>query len=193
MGGKKKSELWRIILKLLYLDKYFGPSAFLSCPIQELVFLGEQRMLPAALSPHSVLNTLWGPFSSVFQHFAKNYIYPPTSLQPFQAEPMSSQRLEHVKCYIKMWNNITSQPYSQNLQCLKERGWGGSLQTGISKWGAEEGHSQQNSSHVQGLQTSLCLWALHGQRCWELSRPVHSTSASMQNIFNKYSLHGKYV
>lgn len=54
----------------------------------------------------------------------KSNNYPPTSLRSCQAESMSSQCLRCVKCHIKMWNNITSQPYSQNLHYLEERGWG---------------------------------------------------------------------
>lgn len=62
-------------------------------------------------------------FSGILQGDKSNN-YPPTSRQPCQAESMSSQCLGHVKFYIKIWNNITSQPYSQNLHCLEERGWG---------------------------------------------------------------------
>lgn len=189
MRGKKKSELWRIILKLLYLEKHCSPSAFhrpflslpASCPIQELVFLDEQRMIPAALNPHP-LDTLWGQFSSVFQQFAKNCNY--TSLQPFQPKSMSSQYLEHVKCYLKIWNNITSQPYSQNLRCLKERGWGDNYSLGFEM-------SEQSSSHKQGAQSPLCLW--HSMVRAAGNFPDLFTSASMQNIFKKLSLHGKYA
>lgn len=46
-------------------------------------------------------------FSSVLQGVESNN-YPPTSIQSCQVESMSSQCLGHVKCHIKMLNNIAS-------------------------------------------------------------------------------------
>lgn len=46
-------------------------------------------------------------FSSVLQEVESNN-YPPTSIQSCQVESMSSQCLGHVKCRIKMLNNIAS-------------------------------------------------------------------------------------
>lgn len=49
--------------------------------------------------------------------------------------------------------------------------------------------SEQSSSHKQGAQSPLCLW--HSMVRAAGNFPALFTSASMQNIFNKLSLHGK--